>query len=537
MFIASPSLKHIIVVCFYVLLFSFPDTLLAQDNYVRVRLLREASPQTIIVSSTRSMQIYSGDLNNPILELPPREKLTLTTSNTRVYLQANGGGIFASSLILSQPEDAELTVEIAEGSSIPPPLTYNGFFLIRVDSSTPSTLHILNEVPLESYVASVLSSEFNFPELEASKAVAISIRTKTLRHLANQNGPIYAVPDDESWQVYRGTGAIARTSIQAVQETIGQVLLHDGLLAETVYFASSGGHTANNEDVWDASEILPYLRGKEDPYDYNSPHHTWESTISRAELHGLLTEAYKFEVSDVRVQHNSRDKRAQTMLLRGVNNQQKSISGNEFRRVVTRELGREALKSTLFELNTQPNLYIFIGKGFGHGVGLNQWGALELSKRGQLHNEILDYYYPGTTLQVFQPSLVQASSNSIAQSIQSPLSNNVPVIDLNAPPSSPQASTVQPASVTATPSAVPTSASPSPMSLLFGDEEGTGESLASGSEALPSSGEEQIESRRQKIHRELPPDAKVVGWTKTIKPTSRPLISADSAKTKKRRGW
>ena len=125
-------------------------------------------------------------------------------------------------------------------------------------------------MPVEDYVAGVLAGEFNFNELEASKAMAVSIRTMAYRAQANYNGPHYAIPDNELWQVYAGTESITNTVEQAVAETQGEVLQYNGELAEAVYFASSGGHTANNEDVWNASNPQPYLRGKDDPYDYNS---------------------------------------------------------------------------------------------------------------------------------------------------------------------------------------------------------------------------------------------------------------------------
>ena len=535
-----------------------PTLLQAQDNYVRVRLLRDAAPSTVVLSSTRSMQLYAGSLTNPILELAPNQRVTLATNNDRVYLRAIDEGIFARSLIISQPEDAELTIEVADGASTPTPRTYRGLFLMQVDTSTPSSLQILNDVPLEHYVASVLSSEFDFPELEAAKALALCIRTMSLRNLTTQNGPIYAVPDDESWQVYKGTGSITRTALDAALQTQGQVLLYENELIESVYFSSSGGSTANNEDVWDASVALPYLRGRQDPYDYNSPHHTWESTLSRSDLHSYLSGLHDFQVTGISVENRSRDGRAKNILLRGADNRQKSVPGNEFRRSITARFGRNALKSTLFELNTQPNLYIFIGKGFGHGVGLNQWGALELSQRGQLHNEILDYYYPGVEIGVFQPALAEnepylASESTSAGGVSSNIA--MPILRYDAFQNT--ASQTASSSPIATPTGSPTStqtaqqaqtestSSFSATSRLFGfDEESMGDvSEPSVTENTSSDGSQSQGNRNKKPRRQLPPDAKVVGWTTTVTPvasetsstTSR--VKADSAKTKKRRGW
>ena len=370
----------------------------AQDvETVRVRLMRNFAPQTIVVSSSGTLRLFAGDPQNPIQQLGPHEKITITTSTTQVYFQAGSRSIYARSLVLVQDENAELTIEVARARTAPPPRTYKGAFVVQVDPAVPSALSIENEVGIEDYIAGVLASEFNYREIEASKAVAVCIRTLTLQKLIDMTGPALAFPDDEMWQVYQGTGTVNQTVLDAVRDTRGQILLHNGQLAEAVYFASSGGHTANNEDVWTASRSLPYLRGKPDPYDRNSPYHNWESTIPRDQLLNVLSERYQFRVTRFRPVRHSRDRRVSTMLLSG-DGRQENVSGNDFRLLVTQNFGRESLKSTLFEMNEQPDLYIFTGKGFGHGVGLNQWGALQLARKGNLYNEILGFYFEDLSL-------------------------------------------------------------------------------------------------------------------------------------------
>ena len=393
----SPLLRRAFIVVFLAAL-SSPGQIFAQeDTAVPVRLMRNHAPRTVIVSSTGPLTLYAGDPTNPIDQISAGAKLTITTSNQQVYFRSSAGNIFARSLILVQQDDADLTIEIGEGRSIPPPRSYKGAFVMQVDPAETSILSIVNNVEMEDYVAGVLASEFNFRDLEASKAVAVCIRTLAYRALLNQTDPGFAMPDDEMWQVYGGTGSINPTIIQAVQSTRGQVLHYGNEFAEAVYFASSGGHTANNEDVWTSSQSLPYLRGKPDPYDRSSPNHSWESTIPRNRLLSMLSQVYGFEVTDIEAAAQSRDGRINLMRLSG-RGQQKLVPGNEFRLNVSRVFGRESLRSTMFEINEQPDLYIFIGKGFGHGVGLNQWGALELAKKGNLYNEILGYYFDGLML-------------------------------------------------------------------------------------------------------------------------------------------
>lgn len=403
---------------FFILLglFLFPLQLQAQDGQdaVRVRLLRDISPRTIVVSSNEPANLYAGDSDNPIAQLRRGEKLPLTTSNNQVYFRLpDGQSIYARSLTIAQDAQAELTVEVLEAKGMISPRSFRGAFMVQVDPAVPSTLSIINEVMVEDYVEGVLASEFNFNELEASKAMAVCIRTMAYRAQTNLNGPHYTIPDNELWQVYHGTGAITRTIQQAVADTRGEVLKFNGELAEAVYFASSGGHTANNEDVWNASNIQPYLRGKDDPYDYNSPNHTWESSIPRNRLLRTLGTKYRIEANGIRILDRSRDGRVRTMGITDADDRVESVSSNEFRLLVNEHFGRETIKSTMFQVNVQPDVYIFSGKGYGHGVGLNQWGALQLSKKGNLYDEILSYYYTGAEIQGdgFASNAFAAASN------------------------------------------------------------------------------------------------------------------------------
>ena len=527
----SPYCRNLVIGC-WLFIFLYPAVAFAQDDYVSVRLLRDVSPRTIIVSSTHPVELFSGSNTFPILELGAREKLTITTSNDRVYLSSDVGGIFATSLVIrsqmdnkSAVDEPELTIEVADGTSLISPRSYHGAFKIDVEKRSNPTLRIVNFLPVENYVISVLSSEFGFNELEGSKAMALCIRTLTLRHLTTQSGPEFAVPDNESWQVYRGTKPITPTAIEAASATAGQVLLHDNELIEAVYFASSGGFTANNEDVWNASEIIPYLRGIEDAYDDNSPHHTWESNISRSDLLSHLSSEYDFQIDKIDIHDiNRRDQRVRSVLLAGSGSEQLIIPGNEFRRIVNHRFGRDRIKSTMFKLNKQPDLYLFSGGGFGHGVGLNQWGALELSKSNWTYEDIINYYYRDVEIATFLPGMVAP--------VEASISNNVPFVDLSAPPVQVEPEPVFDSAPQAEVSSGTFASDIS--SRLFGDED-AGEDI----EGATSSGSIDADSQTSKGNQRLFTPDKVVGWTTTTKPSSTPA-RRDSVKTKTKRrttGW
>lgn len=521
----------------------------AQDEFVHVRILRDAGPRTLVISSTKPIRLYTVGVENPISQVPANEKLTLTTSNERIYLTSRDGGLYATSLVLAQTDNAEMTIEVADGDNVNPPRTYRGAFQIEVEQNPTYKLKIINAVPLEDYVASVLSSEFGFNELEGAKALAVCIRTLALKSLTSQNGPNFAVADDESWQVYQGTGSITPTAIQATQETLGQVLVHDNKLIDAVYFASSGGSTADNEDVWNASQAEPYLRGKDDAYDSSSPHNSWTSRISKPQLLSHMSDMYNDQIIGVSIGLvNRRDKRVQTMRLRTRSGEDITISGSEFRAKVTNRFGREGLKSTMFSMEERSNRYEFEGRGFGHGVGLNQWGARELSRRGQLYEEILSFYYTDVTVQYFD--MIGKQSFTYANKVENDvITNDIPQIDWDDPTSA-------------------TTSSPS--DLLFGEPTDTGyqsssieyeqdqysrataDSTYSGDSSIRNrlfdsdedyavEGRDDLDDRsrnqRNTDNNRIQSDARIVGWSKTVGPQSSAAADSAKAKTKRRRGW
>ena len=368
---------------------------------ISIRLLKEHQPRSIVVSGSGDVAILSDDHEHPIETLRKRERFTITTDNRQLLVEIGDHAIYALSIQILQPLDEEIGIEVVERNVGRATRTYRGSIQITPDPSDPSILRIINHVGVEDYVMGVLAKEFNFrKEPAATQAMAIAARTQAYRAL-RQNGPAFELPDNDTWQVYGGNEGITKTIVQSVNATQGLVLTYNGDLIEAVYSASSGGHTANNEDVWDASTSLPYLRGQQDPYDENAPYHTWNTRIPRLALHRALGDALQYQVRGIEVMNRSQDGRAQTMTIIGPQNDSRTLSGNNFRLIANRAFGSNELKSTLFQLSSSGADYVFRGNGFGHGVGLNQWGAHEMSKRGANAQEILAFYYPNTVIESF----------------------------------------------------------------------------------------------------------------------------------------
>jgi stage II sporulation protein D len=184
--------------------------------------------------------------------------------------------------------------------------------------------------------------------------------------------------------------------LNAVRQTRGEILTYRGSPIEAVHFASSGGHTANNEDVWQA-QPLPYLRGKADPYD-SSPYAQWRGTIPRTQLLDVLSRTYGFAVQGFVLGDRGVDNRVRTIDLLRAGGDRRTVSSNAFRMLVSRHFGVDKLRSTMFSATREGDLYVFTGSGYGHGVGLSQWGAHAMAKRGLTYREILAFYFTGVSI-------------------------------------------------------------------------------------------------------------------------------------------
>ena len=233
--------------------------------------------------------------------------------------------------------------------------------------------------------------------VEGAKAQAVAIRTYALFYSKRSRKP-YDLTDHEFAQVYEGYARETRLSRQAALATRGQVLTQNRRLIESVYSSSSGGHTANNEDVWN-TEPRTYLRGVPDPYDDSmSPYKNWTVILDRKDLLIDLSNRYGFELNGILVGTRSSDGRLRTVILRGENGVRRVIPASSLRAFVNKNMGEHLIKSTFFDLAVDKEDYIFEGRGYGHGVGLSQWGTVAQARDGRDYQTILNFYYTNVDL-------------------------------------------------------------------------------------------------------------------------------------------
>jgi stage II sporulation protein D len=196
-----------------------------------------------------------------------------------------------------------------------------------------------------------------------------------------------------------GTSRWAAVARAAVQRTAGEVLWFADAPARAVFHADCGGHTSNAAAVWGG--IAPaYLSGRRDAVDSAAAHTEWTFEVGtealRAALNSDVRTAVGAKLERVDIAGRDAAGRAEQIVLRGTRTF--VVRGEVFRDVLTRRLGARTLRSTLFSIRQSRDGFLFAGKGFGHGVGLCQAGALARLRGGDSPEAVLEYYFPGTSL-------------------------------------------------------------------------------------------------------------------------------------------
>ena len=249
-----------------------------------------------------------------------------------------------------------------------------------------NTLSAINAVDIEQYLYSVLGAEMDpsWPQ-EALKAQAVAARTYALYHRQKRRNSFYDLGDSQSWQVYKGIETEGSGTYAAVDATRGEVLTYNGQIIEAVFHSSSGGHTENVEDVW--QDPRPYLRGVPD-YDAGTPVYQWTKTFSGGELSRLISGVGN--IATLKPERTTQTGRVITMRAIG-DAGERVISGDDLRYLLD-------LRSSRFRVQSSNGSFVISGFGFGHGVGMSQWGAYNLARRGANYQQILLYYYQNANL-------------------------------------------------------------------------------------------------------------------------------------------
>ncbi len=352
---------------------------------LRVAVVRDAPSVEIRV--TGAYEVWGTEPEKSVLEEKAERKVTVRVRNGAILWGDHSLGV-ASIRVIPRPS----------GSVHVDGRGYRG--RIRVDAAGKGSLIVVNEIGVETYLAGVLGAEMplGWPD-EALQAQAIAARTYALDRAHRRRHEPYDLTADTSSQVYKGLDAEDPTAYRVVYETQGVVLTHRGKVFTPYFMSTCGGRTASAAKVF-GGEAPPPLGGVECGYCRASGRYRWpvegkKVSFTQAELAGALRpRGLSFDRID-RIESIGKDPDGYaTRVSLHSGGQTFTLSALDFRMA----LGPNNLLSTNFEAERKGETFVFRGRGWGHGVGMCQWGAYGMAKAGYDARTILRHYYPGAEL-------------------------------------------------------------------------------------------------------------------------------------------
>ena len=256
-------------------------------------------------------------------------------------------------------------------------------------------LAVINRITLEEYLYGVLYNEVSHRwPMEAIKAQGITARTFALYQARQNKLRDYDLTNDIYSQVYSGAASERWSTTRAVKLTLGNVLTYKGDIFPAYYHATCGGKTEDATNLW-GIDIEP-LKGSECGFCKESPHYKWTKNIALSEIEKKFGDnGYKIgKIKSVAVMARNKSGRVDKVEIKDDSDVSCMLTGKDFRRM----MGPNDVRSTNFEPSINNDKLTLGGIGWGHGVGMCQWGAKGMSERGKNAEEILKIYYPGAEI-------------------------------------------------------------------------------------------------------------------------------------------
>jgi len=267
--------------------------------------------------------------------------------------------------------------------------SYRGLLELSVQNGK---LLVVNQLALEQYLVGVINSEISSTwPMESIKAQAVIARTFAVAKRKERSKALYHLESTVMDQAYEGSDEEDSRAARGVVETKDEVLTYNGSVIQAFYHANSGGRTEASQNVWGVA--LPYLQGVECQYGLTSTTSSWEQQLPLSKIEAALKSSKVYGLTDIKAgPRNNRGRLKNVVLVTERGNV--TLLATKFRMAV----GSTVVKSTNFTVRVENGTAYFNGVGYGHGVGLCQYGAKQRALDGFKYDEILSYYYPGTKL-------------------------------------------------------------------------------------------------------------------------------------------
>lgn len=373
-----------------------PTQEVAVDRLIRVRLLGRKPRPSEQLSVTSPFTLTDTKAGTQFGDRQPALSGATVRPASSAGIQIGERMIPTDDITLTPSRDASI---VLNGK------TYRGILRIQRQGDG---LVFTNHLDIESYLRGVLRGELpRYFHEESFKAQCVAARTYAIYSKRNKPaGDGFDVYDDEGSQVYNGVAMEDSVSVAAVEATRGEVCVYNDSQKEdifcTYYSSCCGGRSQHVNNVKPRDPPVPPLVGGVDCQDCQvAPRYRWDPVkITKAEVTRKLAARYPTlrkigMVTDLKPRKRTEDGRIISMDIIGSGGQRDVLIGEDFRL----SMGGRLLKSTNFTIETAKDAFIFKdGKGFGHGMGLCQYGMETKARRGMNYRQILTAYYPHSSV-------------------------------------------------------------------------------------------------------------------------------------------
>ncbi len=253
----------------------------------------------------------------------------------------------------------------------------------------------ITEIPFEDYIKGVVASEMPTTfELEALKAQAVASRSYATYQMNGNKTKEYDVTNTTTNQVYKTESQLKQIwkdeytqkinkIKKAVTETENQILTYNNQVVNAMFFSTSTGVTENSEEIF--SSKVPYLRSVASKWDEESPSYQDTYKLTLNDFYNKLSLPYNQTLTITNIEKTT------TGRTKKLNINGQTINGRQLAQKLS-------LRSNYFDITQNENDITITTKGFGHGVGMSQYGANGMAKEGYKYDQILKYYYQNTEI-------------------------------------------------------------------------------------------------------------------------------------------
>ena len=355
------------------------------DEIVNIKIFSQVKTQSFTFSADEgSYSVWSNGIEIANTAKYPIIKFTYSNDSIEIKTFENPIGKFKRVKISSVDGSKAFRLKLISPDR--KPRFYQDNLLIEVEAGN---LKCVNEITLDNYISGVVQAESGRRSYqEFYKVQAILARTFALSHLQKHSAEGFSLCDHTHCQAYFGKTTELEI-MKAVTDTKGKVVVDDNLnLIDAAFHSNSGGQTANSEDVWGSK--LSYLRSVNDTFSTKMPNARWERKMAKDDWLSYLKLKHNYPVQD----SNAR--------WLAINFRQDSrkpyLEANNVKVPLKNVRIDLQLKSTFFTIIPQGDSLLFKGRGFGHGVGMCQEGAMRMAKLGYTYPEVINFYYQKTQL-------------------------------------------------------------------------------------------------------------------------------------------